>query len=265
MSARDKKIIIVLIGAVILALSYFLVFQQAQEKRTQLESENAALTQKYQELSQLAAKVEDYKKEITTMNEEMDKALTHYPSYLQIEDTIMDVVTLEKETKTKVSSLSVATPTAVDINTGEAVDENAANTASTDTASTDGSTTDTTSTDGSTTDTASADGGTTDTAGTDAAAQPATQSAYQLYGVESTVVFKAGNKGVKKLIEMVAEADNRQKVSSLTLAFNESEGLLDGTLVYDAYFLYGIDKAYESPNIPSMPHGSKNVFGTVGE
>ena len=255
MSARDKKIIIVLIGAVILALSYFLVFQQAQEKRTQLESENVALTQKYQELSQLAAKVEDYKKEITTMNEEMDKALTHYPSYLQIEDTIMDVVTLEKETKTKVSSLSVATPTAVDINTGEAVDENAANTASTDTASTDGSTT----------DTASADGGTTDTAGTDAAAQPATQSAYQLYGVESTVVFKAGNKGVKKLIEMVAEADNRQKVSSLTLAFNESEGLLDGTLVYDAYFLYGIDKAYESPNIPSMPHGSKNVFGTVGE
>ena len=245
MSARDKKIIIVLIGAVILALSYFLVFQQAQEKRTQLESENVALTQKYQELSQLAAKVEDYKKEITTMNEEMDKALTHYPSYLQIEDTIMDVVTLEKETKTKVSSLSVATPTAVDINTGEAVDENAANTASTDTASTDGST--------------------TDTAGTDAAAQPATQSAYQLYGVESTVVFKAGNKGVKKIIEMVAEADNRQKVSSLTLAFNESEGLLDGTLVYDAYFLYGIDKAYESPNIPSMPHGSKNVFGTVGE
>ena len=255
MSARDKKIIIVLIGAVILALSYFLVFQQAQEKRTQLESENVALTQKYQELSQLAAKVEDYKKEITTMNEEMDKALTHYPSYLQIEDTIMDVVTLEKETKTKVSSLSVATPTAVDINTGQAVDENAANTASTDTASTDGSTT----------DTARADGGTTDTAGTDAAAQPATQSAYQLYGVESTVVFKAGNKGVKKLIEMVAEADNRQKVSSLTLAFNESEGLLDGTLVYDAYFLYGIDKAYESPNIPSMPHGSKNVFGTVGE
>ena len=245
MSARDKKIIIVLIGAVILALSYFLVFQQAQEKRTQLESENVALTQKYQELSQLAAKVEDYKKEITTMNEEMDKALTHYPSYLQIEDTIMDVVTLEKETKTKVSSLSVATPTAVDINTGQAVDENATNTASTDTASTDGST--------------------TDTAGTDAAAQPATQSAYQLYGVESTVVFKAGNKGVKKLIEMVAEADNRQKVSSLTLAFNESEGLLDGTLVYDAYFLYGIDKAYESPNIPSMPHGSKNVFGTVGE
>ena len=261
MSARDKKIIIVLIGAVILALSYFLVFQQAQEKRTQLESENAALTQKYQELSQLAAKVEDYKKEITTMNEEMDKALTHYPSYLQIEDTIMDVVTLEKETKTKVSSLSVATPTAVDINTGEAVDENAANTASTDTASTN-----TASTDGSTTDTAGTDGSTTtDTAGTDAAAQPATQSAYQLYGVESTVVFKAGNKGVKKLIEMVAEADNRQKVSSLTLAFNESEGLLDGTLVYDAYFLYGIDKAYESPNIPSMPHGSKNVFGTVGE
>lgn len=258
MSARDKKIIIVLIGAVILALSYFLVFQQAQEKKTQLESENSTLTQKYQELSQLAAKVDDYKAEITTMNEEMDKALTHYPSYLQIENTIMDVVTLEKETKTKVSSLSVGTPTAVDINTGEAVDENAANTAAADT-STDAASTDT-SADSSTTDTSG-----TDTTNQDATAQPTTQSPYQLYGVESTVVFEAGNKGVKKLIEMVAEADNRQKVSSLTLAFDEGKGLLDGTLVYDAYFLYGIEKPYESPNIPSMPHGSKNVFGTVGE
>ena len=36
--------------------------------------------------------------------------------------------------------------------------------------------------------------------------------------------------------------------------------------LYD-YFsrLYGIDKAYESPYIPSMPHGTKNVFGTVGD
>ena len=95
MSTRDKKIIIVLVGAVLLALSYFLVFQQAQEKKTQLESENATLKQKYDELSILATKVEDYKKEIVTMNDEIEKTLVHYPSYLQIEDTIMDVVSLD--------------------------------------------------------------------------------------------------------------------------------------------------------------------------
>lgn len=254
MSTRDKKIIIVLVGAVLLALSYFLVFQQAQEKKTQLESENATLKQKYDELSILATKVEDYKKEIVTMNDEIEKTLTHYPSYLQIEDTIMDVVSLEEETKSRVSNLSVATPTAIDINTGAAVDENAAATTTTD----DSTTTDGTTTDGTTTD------GTTTTDQT-AATQNTIQPLYQLYGVESTVVFEANNKGLKKLIELVAGADNRQKVASLTVAFNESNGKLDGTLVYDAYFLYGIDKAYESPYIPSMPHGTKNVFGTVGD
>lgn len=259
MSTRDKKIIIVLVGAVLLALSYFLVFQQAQEKKTQLESENATLKQKYDELSILATKVEDYKKEIVTMNDEIEKTLVHYPSYLQIEDTIMDVVSLEEETKSRVSNLSVATPTAIDINTGAAVDENAAATTTTDdSTTTDGTTTDSTTTDGTTTD------GTTTTDQT-AATQNTIQPLYQLYGVESTVVFEANNKGLKKLIELVAGADNRQKVASLTVAFNESKGILDGTLVYDAYFLYGIDKAYESPYIPSMPHGTKNVFGTVGD
>lgn len=259
MSTRDKKIIIVLVGAVLLALSYFLVFQQAQEKKTQLESENATLKQKYDELSILATKVEDYKKEIVTMNDEIEKTLVHYPSYLQIEDTIMDVVSLEEETKSRVSNLSVATPTAIDINTGAAVDENVAATATTDNSTTtDGTTTDSTTTDGTATD------GTTTTDQT-ASTQNTVQPLYQLYGVESTVVFEANNKGLKKLIELVAGADNRQKVASLTVAFNESKGILDGTLVYDAYFLYGIDKAYESPYIPSMPHGTKNVFGTVGE
>lgn len=259
MSTRDKKIIIVLVGAVLLALSYFLVFQQAQEKKTQLESENATLKQKYDELSILATKVEDYKKEIVTMNDEIEKTLVHYPSYLQIEDTIMDVVSLEEETKSRVSNLSVATPTAIDINTGATVDENAAATTTTDdSTTTDGTTTDSTTTDGTTTD------GTTTTDQT-AATQNTIQPLYQLYGVESTVVFEANNKGLKKLIELVAGADNRQKVASLTVAFNESKGILDGTLVYDAYFLYGIDKAYESPYIPSMPHGTKNVFGTVGD
>lgn len=259
MSTRDKKIIIVLVGAVLLALSYFLVFQQAQEKKTQLESENATLKQKYDELSILATKVEDYKKEMVTMNDEIEKTLVHYPSYLQIEDTIMDVVSLEEETKSRVSNLSVATPTAIDINTGATVDENAAATTTTDdSTTTDGTTTDSTTTDGTTTD------GTTTTDQT-AATQNTIQPLYQLYGVESTVVFEANNKGLKKLIELVAGADNRQKVASLTVAFNESKGILDGTLVYDAYFLYGIDKAYESPYIPSMPHGTKNVFGTVGE
>lgn len=40
MSARDKKLLIVLAGFVILALSYFLVFTPQMDKKEELEAEN---------------------------------------------------------------------------------------------------------------------------------------------------------------------------------------------------------------------------------
>lgn len=255
MSARDKRLIIILVGAVILALSYFLVFQKAQDKKAQLEAQNTELRNRYNELSTLASKVDEYQAEINTMNGEMEKTLVHYPSYLQIENTIMDVVSLEEEAKIAVSMLSTATPLAVDVWTGEVVSEDVQQTEETS------DTTDEQSTEAD----ASTDEQTTADESTDVAAPVSGRQLYELYGVENTVAFEATNKGLQSLIELVATADNRQRIDSITVAFNDSTGKLDGTLIYNAFFLYGIDKPYESPFIPSMPHGSKNIFGTVGE
>ena len=72
MSARDKKIVIVLIGFIVLALAYFLVFMKAQEERDVLKAENANLQSQYDDLSLKASQSEMYKTETAKMNEEME-------------------------------------------------------------------------------------------------------------------------------------------------------------------------------------------------
>lgn len=60
MSTRDKKLLIILAGVAILALTYFLIFIPQSNKRDSLKSENMNLKSQYNQLSALAAKADDY-------------------------------------------------------------------------------------------------------------------------------------------------------------------------------------------------------------
>lgn len=243
MSARDKKIVIVLIGFIVLALAYFLVFMKAQEEREVLKVENANLQSQYDDLSLKASQSEMYKTETAKMNEEMEAIYTKFPSYLKIENGIMDVVELENATNSFVSSFTVGEPSAKDV----IVENPTANTdASTDAQTTDNQTT------GGTTD------GTTDTTQTDNTGVP-----YQLYDVSTIIEFQSGYAGTKSLINMVVGDSEKKTIDTLNLTYDSGEGKMTGSMLYDTYFLYGLDKPYEAPTIPNINHGTQNVFGTV--
>ena len=79
MSARDKKLLIVLAGFVILALSYFLVFTPQMDKKEELEAENDRLTQEYRALSALAANADEYAAQTETMGQEMQEIYDKFP------------------------------------------------------------------------------------------------------------------------------------------------------------------------------------------
>ena len=235
MSARDKKIVIVLIGFIVLALAYFLVFMKAQEEREVLKVENANLQSQYDDLSLKASQSEMYKTETAKMNEEMEAIYTKFPSYLKIENGIMDVVELENATNSFVSSFTVGEPSAKDV----IVENPTANTdASTDAQTTDNQTTDTTQTNN-------------------------TGVPYQLYDVSTIIEFQSGYAGTKSLINMVVGDSEKKTIDTLNLTYDSGEGKMTGSMLYDTYFLYGLDKPYEAPTIPNINHGTQNVFGTV--
>lgn len=81
------------------------------------------LKSQYNQLSALAAKADDYTEKTKDMSDAMQQVYDNFPSYLQIENGIMDAVAIEKSTNTNITELTVGSPTAIDVNnpTGEAV------------------------------------------------------------------------------------------------------------------------------------------------
>ena len=116
MSTRDKKLLIILAGVAILALTYFLIFIPQSNKRDSLKSENMNLKSQYNQLSALAAKADDYTEKTKDMSDAMQQVYDNFPSYLQIENGIMDAVAIEKSTNTNITELTVGSPTAIDVN-----------------------------------------------------------------------------------------------------------------------------------------------------
>ena len=204
MSTRDKKLLIILAGVAILALTYFLIFIPQSNKRYSLKSENMNLKSQYNQLSALAAKADDYTKKTKDMSDAMQQVYDNFPSYLQIENGIMDAVAIEKSTNTNITELTVGSPTAIDVNnpTGEAGTDSSSGSSS------DSSTTDSSNADSSQSS-QTADGNSSQSqTGDDSAADVSTSTGsakstvtgYQLYDVSTVMAFKTEYHGLKAML-----------------------------------------------------------------
>ena len=69
--------------------------------------------------------------------------------------------------------------------------------------------------------------------------------------------------GLKTMLSEVIGSSNKKTISTLNVSYDESTGKVSGEMQMDSYFLYGLDKPYEPPVIPSVPHGTTNLFGTT--
>lgn len=259
MSARDKKLLIILAGIAVLALTYFFVFVPQANKREKLQSENMQLKSQYNQLSKLAAKADEYTEKTKTMSDEMQTVYDNFPSYLQIENGIMDAVSIEKSTNTSISELTVGSPVAIDVNNpsgdGENADDSQNSTQSSE--AQDSETTERGSTDTQSTDDGSASQNTGDTS------SKSSVTGYQLYDVNSVMSFTTEYHGLKTMLSEVIGSSNKKTISTLNVSYDESTGKVSGEMQMDSYFLYGLDKPYEPPVIPSVPHGTTNLFGTT--
>lgn len=264
MSTRDKKLLIILAGVAILALTYFFIFIPQSNKRDSLKSENMNLKSQYNQLSALAAKADDYTEKTKDMSDAMQQVYDNFPSYLQIENGIMDAVAIEKSTNTNITELTVGSPTAIDVNnpTGDA------GTASSSGSSTDSSTTDSSNADSSqaadsnSSQSQTGDGSTGDGSASTGSAK-STVTGYQLYDVSTVMAFKTEYHGLKAMLGEVIGSSQKKTISTLNVSFDDSTGKLTGEMLVDSYFLYGLDKPYEAPYIPAVPHGTNNLFGTT--
>jgi hypothetical protein len=225
-SSKDSKILVILVGLLAVVAVYFFVYKPTLEKNTALESENSTLSQRVDYLKSLVAKEEEYRSETERMNAEVAQMLVDFPSYLMIENEIMNVVDSEGVSNADIASVTVGDPTLVDVTsdtTSELSGEEAATVASS------------------------------------AAEQ------YSLFDMNTSISYTASYEGMKQLINFVAGDKDKHSVSTFTATLDNSTGYITGVMDYDAYFIFGQDKDYVSPDIPSINHGTENIFGSTIE
>ena len=238
MSSKDKKLLIMLVGILFMALSYFTMYRGNVTKAENLRAENATLSARVSELEAVQDKCPQYETDMETMNAGIEQIIDQFPVYLREENNIMDVVHLEDETNVFVSSLTIADPVIVDTSTASQGTDAAADTAGDASA---------------------------DTAGTTDAAVTADVGLYKLFDIVSTVVFDADYDGMKDMVSFIAGADDPMSVEQISMTFNSANGLLSGTMDFNTYYLFGQDKAYVPAEIPAIPHGVDNIFGQMIE
>ncbi len=105
MSKRDKNLLILLGGIILVALAYFFGYLKIQAATDQARSDVAQMESQYQSRLDILASREQYEKETTQNEEEYNAMLTRYPKGISQDDQIMFVYSLENEFRTKFESL----------------------------------------------------------------------------------------------------------------------------------------------------------------
>lgn len=245
-SERDKKILIVFVGILIFALVYYFPIRSYTEDAEKLNTENVGLTAKLAELEAKVARESEIKAETTNYEADTLAMVAKFPSFLQVENEIMDIVGLEKELKVEVPLITVNTPVEMKASDTPEVAEaaEAPQEVATEEAPEADSTTEAPVTD-------------------ETEVAPAVANKYKLYDMSTNINYKGGYDSLKKFLDKIAKSTDKKSINSVSLTFDNKTGNLDGNIVYDSYFLVGSDRPYEEIITKTIRHGTKNIFGTV--
>lgn len=245
-SERDKKILIVFVGILIFALVYYFPIRSYTEDAEKLNTENVGLTAKLAELEAKVARESEIKAETTNYEADTLALVAKFPSFLQVENEIMDIVGLEKELKVEVPLITVNTP--VEMKASDTPEVAEAAEAPQEVA---------------TEEAPEADSATEAPAADETEVAPAAANKYKLYDMSTNINYKGGYDSLKKFLDKIAKSTDKKSINSVSLTFDNKTGNLDGNIVYDSYFLAGSDRPYEEIITKTIRHGTKNIFGTV--
>lgn len=244
----DKKILLFVLGAAIVALAYILAYQPLKEKKETLEVENQSLTQEVEYLQTLMNDKEKYISETERMNLEMDEIKAQFPAELHPEDEIFYASNVETKYSLISKGMTMPTPEAVNVGVATAVESQPEVV------------------DDGTAEAEVVEGeATTDTQQTVQQTASAS-STMTLYRAPITFNFMVTYDAVKDWVkEILEDKENKKAIQSLTLTFDQQSGNLQGNMVVNMYSLTGTDRTYEAPSIPGIGVGTDDLFKSADQ
>ena len=227
---------------------YYFPIRSYTEDAEKLNTENVGLTAKLAELEAKVARESEIKAETTNYEADTLALVAKFPSFLQVENEIMDIVGLEKELKVEVPLITVNTPVEMKGSDTPEAETTQATEAPQEVATEEAPEA------ASTTEAPVAD---------ETGVAPAVANKYKLYDMSTNINYKGGYDSLKKFLDKIAKSTDKKSINSVSLTFDNKTGNLDGNIVYDSYFLAGSDRPYEEIITKTIRHGTKNIFGTV--
>ncbi len=86
---------------------------------------------------------------------------------------------------------------------------------------------------------------------------------YSLYDNVVNYTMSSTYEGLKDMVASIYAQSNKRGITAVTLGYDNSNGLLNGNVTMDSYYLVGSDKPYSQPSLTPVPKGTENPFGTV--
>lgn len=262
-SDSDKRLLIIFFAIVILACSYFFIFNKGMTKASELEAQNEQDSAKVQQMQQMEASLPQVKENIENMKQTQADIIAKYPSDMTTEKSIESLQDYEDHSSDfHITDITFAMrmPLVGAVDTTAADSSTDAADSSTDTA--DGAADSAAGDTSATTDTQSA-GEKTDDAAADASADTVGNVAgyYASIGIR----YEASYNGLKEMIAYVNAFQDRTTITQFTAAFDDATGKLTGEMTLNMYYITNTGKEYVPPVFDFMPKGVSNIFGKTIE
>lgn len=239
LSARDKMILIIVLGLVIVGCAYFFIFRSNIADAEEIETTNAGLETELASLQAMDANRQATEEDTAAKKAMIQEMLNAFPSEVTEEKVIEIIKDMEDKTKVVVSSIGFNMnqqfyPDPAAVAAAEAATEGGEGTEGT-----------------ATTETAPAEGG------------EFVLNVDNLIGYKHdiTLSFVGSYDQVRDMIDYINEASDKMRFNTIALAYNTTDGNLNGSMALSMYAIYGNGKEYVEPSIKNVKLKVDSIFG----
>lgn len=249
-SKRDILLLVGFLGILAAVCSYLFVYQPTMEKADILEQENQQLQVRINDLNMKMAQKDSYVDDTESMKREINVIYQRFPVDVREEDSILLAVNQELIAPMIITNISIGAcePVVLPDTPEEDVDHTYEIAEVEEYEAQEGIT-----------DGTAVSAGDAVADGTDMANAPSV-----LMERNVTINYMVSYEGLKRGIKNISAQDNRMSIDNLTVAYDETSGLLSGMTSVDMYCIPGQpDKEYVQPSFSSVLLGTDNVFGSI--
>lgn len=264
-SERDKKLLLMFAGIVLLALSYFLVYTPQMDEADSIEAENTVLRNRLNELMEMEENRDFYEEEIRRMDAEISNYCQTFPADIREEDGILLAGSMEKKIDMRISnaglgkkefiaSLDGSVESAPEVEKRQNLSAKGAQKTQDQLNELEG------------TDEEAVVGSVDNLGNPEKELQEFIRDAKwnpTLYRTRDTFQFVTDYKGLKRAVNYLHSQTGRITVDSVSASFDSSTGMLSGNMGINLYSMSNAGAVYEEPEAGHVKLGTKNIFGTI--